>query len=140
MATISASLRQLIVERARFRCEYCQAQQIVVVTLVVDHILPQALGGETLPENLCLSCIGCNGYKHVHITGIDSENGEEFPLFHPRKQTWTDHFQWDDSKIQLIGLTPVGRATIDRLKINREDMLVSRQHWVEAGWHPPKTD
>lgn len=138
MANIPASVRRFVTERARFRCEYCQAQQIVVVTLVLDHILPQVLGGETVSENLCLSCIGCNGHKHVHTVGIDADSGREFPLFHPRKQKWDEHFQWDATKIKLTGLTPTGRATIQRLRINREDMLISRQHWLKAGWHPPK--
>jgi hypothetical protein len=37
----------------------------------------------------------------------------------------------------MIGLTPIGRATIVRLHMNRDAMIESRRRWAEAGWHPP---
>jgi len=38
----------------------------------------------------------------------------------------------------MIGITPVGRATMVVLKLNRTVLLHSRRFWREAGWHPPQ--
>lgn len=106
----------------------------------IDHIVPESAGGETEPGNLCYACISCNGSKLDFQTGIDLETSEETPLFNPRVQIWSEHFKWSNNGIRIIGLTEVGRATINRLRINRDIIIKSRQRWVEAGWHPPKTD
>ena len=38
----------------------------------------------------------------------------------------------------IIGLTAIGRATVETLKMNNEFIVPARRHWVEAGWHPPQ--
>ena len=102
----------------------------------IDHIIPQAVGGTTALDNLCLACIGCNSYKRDFQVGLDPITDEEALLFNPRQQQWDDHFQWSDSNLRLIGLTATGRATINRLRINRAEMVESRREWVDAGKHP----
>ena len=57
MADISDSLRQEVTDRARGRCEYCQTQQVIVVSMEIDHIVPESAGGETTFDNLCLACV-----------------------------------------------------------------------------------
>jgi len=37
--------------------------QVVVVELEIDHVVPEAVGGGTNMSNLCLTCVGCNGFK-----------------------------------------------------------------------------
>jgi hypothetical protein len=106
----------------------------------IDHLNPEARGGLTHEANLCLACILCNRSKRDYVTGIDPLSGNHATLFNPRTQHWKDHFQWDDSGTLMIGLTPVGRATIARLKINRAAAVTARQSWVKVGWHPPKRD
>ena len=138
MAYISETLRHEVIKRARACCEYCQMQQIVVVYMEIDHIVPESQGGETNSENLCLACTGCNNFKLDFQTGIDPLTGQEAPLFNPRNQNWDEHFRWSDDGLKLIGLSSHGRATIERLKMNRKELQNSRQLWVEAGWHPPK--
>lgn len=140
MATISETLRQQVAERARYLCEYCQTAQRIVVTMEIDHITPQAAGGQTTLDNLCLVCRGCNSFKRDYVTGIDPESNTEHPLFHPRTELWVVHFEWAQDGVDLRGLTPIGRATIARLQINREDVLNSRRLWVQVGLHPPKLD
>ena len=45
---VSASLRQLIAERAAYRCEYCQLPQAAALHRhEPDHIVPRQHGGET---------------------------------------------------------------------------------------------
>ena len=138
MAYISDKLRQQVIERANERCEYCQTQQIIVISMEIDHIVPVSANGETTLHNLCLACIGCNGFKLDYQTGIDPETSQEIPLFNPRKEQWNDHFEWDTSGVHLTGVSPTGRATITRLRMNRESVLASRRVWARAGWHPPK--
>ena len=138
MAAIAQALRRLVAERAHGRCEYCQTAQAVVVEMEVDHITPEVAGGVTDADNLCLTCVGCNGFKLAFQTGIDQETGEDAPLFHPRRQRWDEHFAWSADGAWIVGLTPSGRATISRLRMNRERMVAARRLWVEAGWHPPR--
>ncbi len=138
MAYISDVLRQHVTERASGLCEYCQTAQAIVVVMEVDHVVPEAAGGQTEADNLCLACRGCNSFKQDFQMGIDPETGQETALFNPRTQHWEMHFQWSGDGSLLIGLTPTGRATIARLRMNRESVIDSRRLWVEAGWHPPK--
>lgn len=138
MAYIAQAIRQAVVERARGRCEYCQTAQAIVVEMEVDHVIPESAGGATNLDNLCLTCVGCNGFKLAFQTGIDPETGEAAPLFHPRDQRWDDHFAWREDGTRILGLTPIGRATIARLQMNRDRMVEARRLWVAAGWHPPQ--
>jgi hypothetical protein len=138
MARISEILRQQIVERAKRRCEYCQTPQAIVVSMEIDHIVPEAEGGETNLENLCLTCVGCNAFKLAYQTGYDPMTEQEVPLFHPRQQAWEDHFSWSEGGSVVMGKTVTGRATIERLRMNRDVVVAARRLWIAAGWHPPK--
>ena len=105
--------------------------------LVIDHIIPEAKGGTSADNNLWLACRRCNSYKGVKTDTIDPETGAETTLFNPRTQSWHEHFHWQEDGIQIIGFTPIGRATVIALRMNNEFILPARRHWVEAGWHPP---
>jgi hypothetical protein len=52
-------------------------------------------------------------------------------LFNPRQDKWSKHFAWRGPL--LIGKTPVGRATIDVLKINQLERLVHREMLLNLG-------
>ncbi len=133
------ALRHQVIARANGLCEYCQTQQIIVVTMEIDHIIPEASGGETQLDNLCYACISCNGSKLDAQTGIDPESNSNVPLYNPRMQNWSEHFQWSEDSLCVIGLTATGRATVNRLRMNRNVIVESRKRWVEVGWHPPNT-
>jgi hypothetical protein len=137
MVHIPDHLRHQVIERAHDRCEYCQTQQVIVVELEIDHIIPISAGGETTLDNLCLACVGCNGFKLNFLTGIDPETGQETMLFNPRVQNWSDHFRWSRDGLQINGWTAAGRATVTRRRMNRQTVVDARRRWVQAGWHPP---
>ena len=59
------------------------------------------------------------------------------PLFNPRTQNWRERFARSADGTEVIGQTPVGRATIVALRLNNEYAVPSRRVWVAAGWHPP---
>ena len=137
MARIPRRLRSEVFQRARYRCEYCQAQLSIVMDLEVDHIIPVSRGGSTTADNLCLACRSCNAYKLDFVSGLDPESGVEAALYNPRMQIWSEHFRWDKSRTRLSGMTVPGRATIARLHINRDNAVNARSRWIDAGWHPP---
>lgn len=105
--------------------------------MVVDHIVLVSAGGETVEENLCLSCVSCNSYKLNFQSGIDSETQWQARLHNPRTDHWSDHFRWSEDGSEIIGLTSSGRATISRLRMNQPNSVVARRLWTTAGLHPP---
>ena len=137
MAYIPLSFRRAVRQRAKGQCEYCQAQALIGVLLVVDHIKPLSYGGETNIANLCLACFHCNSYKSDFRIGIDLETRLESPLYNPRLDRWSEHFLWVAAGLELTGLTPIGRATISRLRMNRPAIVTARRAWIRAGMHPP---
>lgn len=104
----------------------------------MDHIVPLARGGSEGTDNLALSCQGCNGPKQDTIEAADPVSGTLVPLFHPRRDRWTDHFQWQDDFVRVEGRTPTGRATVTRLHLNRDGVVNLRRLLRAAGEeHPP---
>ncbi len=140
------SIREIVGERAKSLCEYCHSPEFVNTDrFTVDHIVPQSLGGSDERENLALCCRRCNERRYNFTSGIDPKTQEEVPLFNPRKQQWSEHFIWTLDGIKILGTTPIGRATCNRLDMNDERrgngfIQKSRRLWVRVGWHPPQED
>ena len=74
------------------------------------------------------------------MTGLDPDSGEEVSLFHPRRHLWSEQFIWSADKLYIIGLTPIGRATVEALELNRDRAVRIRAADVSAGRHPPTDD
>lgn len=130
-----AATVRMVHDRADYCCEYCQTcQSMIGQAMHVEHIDPN--GGDD-PDNLCLSCPTCNLSKSKAISGIDPETGMTATLFNPRKEQWGDHFEWIHGGLRLRGLSPTGRATIVRLKMNLDRVIHARLFWIKAGNHPP---
>ena len=136
---IPKALRELVIKRARNRCEYCQTQsEPTAMPMEIDHLIPRAMQGQTEESNLCLACTYCNDAKNDRVVGLDTESGGYIKLFNPRTQLWKEHFAWSDDGELIIGLTETGRATVFALNLNRSELMRGRRVWVKAGWHPPK--
>src|SRR5689334_8013480 len=130
-----AATVRFVHERAQHYCEYCKtSQKVMGQTMHVEHINPS---GDDHPENLCLSCSICKLNKAKVTSATDPQTGGVVALFNPRKQYWTTHFEWTDGGERLLGKTPNGRATIERLGMNRERVVIARRVWIRAGDHPP---
>jgi 5-methylcytosine-specific restriction endonuclease McrA len=135
---VTAAQRRAVRARAHDRCEYCRSPaQFATQSFTVEHIEPRDAGGETVLENLAWACFGCNGHKHTSTHGADPETSERVPLFHPRRQRWSDHFAWSADFTRIEGRTPVGRATIEVLRLNRSGIVNLRRVLVAGGAHPP---
>jgi HNH endonuclease len=136
---ISETLKARIREQAGDRCGYCQSlQKYVWGTLEIEHTLPKSKGGQTTESNLWLACRPCNGYKADQTDGIDPITQNRVPLFNPRTQKWRDHFTWSDDGISILGITSIGRVTIQALQMNNPYAITVRSAWVSVGWHPPR--
>ena len=101
----------------------------------VEHIDPR--GGDDV-DNLCLSCSSCNLIKTTATSARDPATSELVALFNPRNQIWHDHFEWIEGGLHLLGKTAIGRATIERLKMNQPRLVRAQGNWIAAGNHPPK--
>ncbi len=139
MTTIPATLRRWVIQRANNRCEYCGISQIgQVATFHIDHVIPVVAGGETTAENLALACVSCSLRKGARQKIEDAETGEVVYIFNPRQQRWNAHFAWNG--VEMIGLTAIGRATVQALDLNRSTMLAIRAEEELRGRHPPPED
>ncbi len=114
------------------RCEYCHfPAALAELSFETDHIIAKKHGGTAESDNLAWACFYCNRYKGTNIAGIDPESREVVRLFHPRREGWADHFQWEGAT--LSGRTPVGRATIQVLCINHPDAVAVRESLLSEG-------
>jgi 5-methylcytosine-specific restriction endonuclease McrA len=144
--TISIASRQRIRQRAHFLCEYCHSSEEASASLFTfDHLIPQSLGGKDTEDNLALACHRCNGRRYNFTEGIDPETKTTVPLFNPRQNQWSEHFIWSNDGEKILGITPIGRATIQRLDMNddrHDDTSIQRARrlWIRGGWHPPIND
>jgi HNH endonuclease len=135
---LPTEIRKTVKERANFVCEYCLAlSQFSFHPFPVDHIIPLSKGGTNDLDNLALSCQHCNNCKYNKAEAIDPLTGNPAQLFNPRKDDWSKHFIWNDDYTFIIGITPVGRATVACLKMNREEARNLRAALYEFGVHPP---
>lgn len=127
--------KQYVYERAQGCCEYCcTCDANTGQTMHVEHILPN---GDNDLENLCLACPNCNLSKAAAVIVVDTLTGSSVPLFNPRRHDWSEHFGWTDNYTRIQGRTAIGRATVERLKMNRPLMVSVRQRWVKGDLHPP---
>jgi hypothetical protein len=135
---IDAVTRALIWRRAKGRCEYCRVHQddLDFFTFHVEHIIPRQHGGSDNPQNLCLACRECNLSKGTNFAGL--MDGKIVPLFHPRRQAWKRHFEWNGGLI--LGETRAAKVTVQVLNINDPARVIVRQNLWDERRLPPQDD
>jgi hypothetical protein len=125
------ALRRFVRDRSDGVCEYCQfPERAAFNPFQVDHIIAEKHGGPTAESNLAWSCFYCNTYKGPNVAGWISDRDEIVRLYHPRKDEWSDHFEWIGAT--LAPRTSIGKVTIDVLRINHPDAIVVRQMLLDA--------
>lgn len=111
-------MRDLVFMRDGGRCQYCRlAQHGHGATFHIDHVHPRSRGGPTSADNLVLQCPNCSLRKADKIAATDPDTAQSVPLFHPLQQAWDEHFRLQ-SEGTCVGVTPIGRATVDALQMN----------------------
>ncbi|MGE0131043.1 MAG: HNH endonuclease [Blastocatellales bacterium] len=133
---IPDQLRRLVIERARGCCEYCLLHQDdAPEPHHVDHLIAIKHGGKTVILNLALACARCNRYKGSDLAAIDPAENKPALLFNPRSQIWSEHFALGGALI--VGLTPVGRATVELLRVNDDSVVAHRRKLMSKKRYPP---
>jgi hypothetical protein len=132
----AAEQRRQVIARAGNRCEYCLVHQDdAVATHQIDHVVAEKHGGQTVLQNLALSCVTCNLRKGSDLASFDPQSGAVVPLFNPRTQEWAMHFSIQDLRIE--GLTAEGRTTVEFLQLNSFERLAERRELSASGRFPP---
>jgi HNH endonuclease len=135
---IPVAIQRAILALSKNYSEYCVLPSNFSTDFFhFEHIIPVVLNGKTELENLARSCGICNNNKRDKIEHIDPLTQQIVRLYNPRQDIWTDHFQWSDDDLYIIGLTPIGRATIALLKLNRINATNLRKLLKMADLHPP---
>lgn len=91
-------LEQRVRKRAAGLCEYCQLPQSAYpLPFQIDHVIARQHGGKTQSNNLALACPRRTRSKGPNIAGFDPASWKISPLFHPRRDLWSDHFRWREA-------------------------------------------
>jgi 5-methylcytosine-specific restriction endonuclease McrA len=131
---VSDALRVRVRELDKDCCAYCRTPEALTVTIFeIDHIIPLCADGMTVLDNLCLACPTCNRYKGTKQAAFDAVMDQSVPLYHPRHQTWSEHFAWNE-EFEIMGLSPTGRATVEVLHMNRPRIVRLRRLWAKLGY------
>lgn len=126
-----------VASRADHRCEYCRAPEAFFnFPFEVEHIIPISRACDDSQANLALSCRSCNLFKSDFVDGLDEETEEKADLFDPRSDLWNDHFLFSQDLGRIDGVTAKGRATVNRLGMNRASQMNARLLWARLGFYP----
>jgi hypothetical protein len=134
---MTSSLREFLFLRAGNRCEYCRTPVSAGFTwgAHIEHIKPRQHGGIDDQSNLAVSCPSCNLVKGPNIAAVDPISRRMVRLFNPRRDLWIEHFKVVRGAI--VGLTPIGRATVALFALNRPLLLKRRQRLRQMGVRIP---
>jgi len=120
-------LKAHLTVEAHGKCIYCESKITHVYFGDVEHIKPKSeFPAERLDlENLALTCARCNNAKREFWDAI-------FPLLNPYEDN-------PDEELLLLGFMiarrpgrPRARLTIERLKLNRTELLERRKERIES--------
>lgn len=129
---MESASREAVRQRAAGACEYCRRPQTSSeFRFHIEHIIPRVHGGRDGDDNLALACPACNLYKGPNLAAVDPETRQTSRLYHPRTDEWATHFAFRDARI--VGLTPIGRATVNLLLMNDPTRLRVRQMLLRLG-------
>lgn len=126
---VSETLRQSVRALYGFRCGYCSVTETESGgQLEIDHFLPQAQGGQDKLDNLVYACRACNAFKGDYWPPPGASS--DLMLLHPRRDDLSTHIgSLPDGR--LIGLTKRGWFHIQRLRLNRAQLIELRLQRVE---------
>lgn len=132
MSRVGEEIRHAVRVRANGRCEYCFKPELATTYgFHVDHIIPPQHGGTNELDNLAWACFECNVSKGRDVSSYDFVTRQLTPLYHPRKQNWTDHFEFQ--RAVIVGKTDVGRVTVRILELNHPSQVETRQMLMDIG-------
>ena len=114
--------REQVRTRFHFCCGYCSTHETEVGSLLtVDHFQPTALGGSDALENLIYCCDACNRFKADYWSSSSRRR-----LLHPLRDQKEDHLIEEAITARWVGITPRGQFHVERLHLNRPELLRKR--------------
>ena len=114
--------RERLRARFGFRCAYCGVEESEVGSLLTtDHFQPTSKGGSDNAGNWVYSCHACNEFKGDFWPSDAAE-----PLLHPGRDDLSVHFRETEDGV-LLALTPRGALFIETVRLNRPQLIESRQ-------------
>jgi hypothetical protein len=127
---VSQALRESIRALYDFRCGYCGVAEIESGgPLEIDHFLPRSHGGKDTLDNLVYACPICNRFKGDYWPV--PEASPDLMLLHPKQDDLSAHIG-SLSNGRLIGLTKRGWFHIQRLRLNRAQLIELRLQRAEG--------
>ncbi len=134
--SVPVQLKKQVAERANWTCEYCLRKEAdSFFRFQVDHIISRKHGGRDELGNLAFSCPICNYNKGTDLGTILEDPSVIIPLFNPRKQSWSDHFEVKENG-ELLSKTETGRATIKLIGLNLPERVLERLDLIKGGLYP----
>ena len=111
-----------------FACGYCGVSETFSGgALTVDHFQPVSRGGADEASNLVACCHACNEFKGAYWpTSV-----EEYALLHPGEGKAPEHLRFLPNG-EVEGITPRGAFHIERLHLNRPELVAHRQFLREV--------
>jgi hypothetical protein len=132
---ITIQRRAKVAGRANHSCEYCLVtEDDAGFPHQVDHIISQKHGGSSALDNLAFACMLCNQRKGTDIACVDPVTGNLVPLFHPRRDQWSEHFRIEREFIEPV--SRVGFLTIRLLQLNSVERQRERAMLQRLGSYP----
>jgi len=129
---MDAATRELVRQRANWRCEYCRfPDHALDLPFHVEHVVASVHRLDDSLSNLAWACPRCNLRKGPNLTTVDHDSGEQVPLYNPRTMVWDDHFMIRDGCV--VGTSSCGRGTVRLLDMNNETRLQHRTRLIEQG-------
>lgn len=128
---VPRSLRESIRALYNFRCGYCGVTETEAGgQLEIDHFCPRSHGGKDTLDNLVYACPTCNRFKGDYW--LAPEASPDLMLLHPQQDDLSAHIEsLPDGR--LIGLTRRGWFHIQRLRLNRVQLIELRLQRAEEG-------
>ncbi|HEX7240636.1 MAG TPA: HNH endonuclease [Longimicrobiaceae bacterium] len=135
---VSADLRRLVVERAESLCEYCLIHEDdTFFGCEVDHVISEKHGGPTEPGNLAFACFACNRRKGSDVGSVIPGSGIFIRFFHPRTDSWANHFALSDDGLSIEPRSDIGAVTVRILGFNDPERQLEREALRTIGRYPP---
>lgn len=123
--TPGPEIRAAVREAYEYRCGYCDVSEVWVGgELEIDHFRPRRHGGTDTLDNLVYACTICNRFKSDYWPTADAP--ESLRLLHPGQDDLAAHLL-ETADGRLVGLTSRGWFHIDRLRLNRPQLIDLRQ-------------
>jgi hypothetical protein len=115
-----ADVREALKQETHSKCAYCESRVAHVAWEHVEHITPKSADADLVCDwrNLTVACPRCNGYRGDYFNAT-------LRLVDPYDADLDEHLGWLGPMMRHLS-NDRGRATVDRIRLNRAELLFER--------------